>query len=75
MKGDLMSHKSAEYIEKFLHDHHLTISAFARMADISRLSVYKYLSGSRIHPKTAKKIEDNLLKNFRVFLPSEKLID
>lgn len=70
-----MSEKSAQVIRNFLHTHNLSQLKFAELAGISRYSVQKYLQGARIHPKTAKKIEDNIKDNYREFLPYEKLID
>lgn len=70
-----MSQKSADFLRKFLSHHNLTQTKFAQLAEISRFSVQKYLRGCRIHPKTAKKIEDNIRTNYREFLPYEKLID
>lgn len=70
-----MSEKSADTIRNFLNQHNVTISEFAKVADISRTSVHKYLSGTRIHPKTARKIEKRILDFYRVFLPYENLID
>lgn len=70
-----MSEKSALIIKNFLNLHRLTQQQFAHYAGISRYSVQKYLKGLRIHPKTAKKIEQNILKNLREFIPHEKLID
>lgn len=70
-----MSKKSAKVIKDFLEQNKITITEFAKISGISRFSVYKYLGGSNIHPKTAKKIEINILKHYRIFLPYEKMID
>lgn len=68
-----MSQESARVIKDFLFYNRLSKRKFAICAGISRFSVYKYLAGSRIHPKTAKKMEDNILESLRLFLPYEKL--
>lgn len=70
-----MSDKSARVLKEFLQQNRITKSEFCRVADISRFSLYKYLAGGNIHPKAAKKIEQNILETFRIFLPHEKLID
>jgi len=70
-----MSKKSALIIKSFLEENRITISEFARVTETSRFSIYKYLSGAPIHPKKAKSIEEKVLKQYRIFLPYEKLID
>lgn len=70
-----MSDKSARVLKEFLQQNRITKSEFCRVADISRFSLYKYLAGGNVHPKTAKKIEQNILETYRMFLPHEKLID
>lgn len=69
-----MSKESAEVLKKFLIDNHVTKTEFCKFAEISRFSLYKYLAGANIHPKTAKRIEKNILTYYRVFIPHEKLI-
>ena len=70
-----MSQKSAQLLKNFLHTHSITISEFARITDVSRFSIYKYLSGSPISRKVALRIEKNVLEKYRICLPHEKLID
>lgn len=68
-----MTKKSAQILKDFLYSNKVTITEFAKVCEISRWSVYKYLSGENIHPKTAKKIETKILQTYRIFLPAEKL--
>jgi len=70
-----MSEKSAKILRDFIARKNWTNLQFAQHAGISRYSIQKYLKGSRIHPKTAKRMEDNLKDNAREFLPFENLID
>lgn len=70
-----MSEESARVLKQFLKNNNLSISEFARISEISRFSVYKYLDGSNIHPKTAKKIKDNVSEYFTSLSPDEKIID
>ena len=70
-----MSEKSAEVIKNFLKTECLSISEFARLTGLCRFTIYKYLEGGNVHPKAARKIENGLKENLRIFLPAEKLID
>lgn len=70
-----MSQQSAEVLKHFMHIHSVSVAEFARAVDVSRFSIYRYLKGAKIQPKVARRMEENILKNYRVFLPHEKLID
>lgn len=69
-----MTKESAQVIKEFLHTNRITISEFARVTDLSRWSIYKYLKGGNIQPKAARKMEQKILEEYRVFLPHEKLL-
>ena len=70
-----MSEKTATELKKFLDDHAMRVTDFARAAEISRFSVYKYLNGSRISPFNARKIERKLIENRDIFLSHKRLLD
>lgn len=69
-----MSKESSLLIRTFLQRNQLSITEFSKMANISRWSIYKYLRGENIHPKTAKRIEDSVPRKYKEFLQHEKLI-
>lgn len=70
-----MSEKSAKYLKNFLWDNHISITNFARLADIARFTVYNYLKGGNVRPKTARHIKKNLEENSIYTISVEKLID
>lgn len=69
-----MSLRSARRLQEFLDEYCLTKAEFAKLAGISRASLYNYLGGDNVKEHTAKKIEENLIKNLRAFLPFEQLV-
>lgn len=69
-----MSKESAKIIKDFLQLHRISITEFAKVTDLSRWSIYKYLKGGNIQPKAARKMEKNILEEYRIFLPHEKLL-
>ena len=69
-----MSEESARVIKLFLDTHNISIAEFARVTDLSRWTIYKYLKGGRIQPKAARKMEKTILEHYRIFFPHEILI-
>ena len=70
-----MTQKSAENLKSFMDLHKLRVADFAKLAGISRFSVYNYLSGKNVRPEKARKIEKSLMEKMRVFFPWEKLVE
>ena len=70
-----MSENSAKVLRNFLDDNKIPITEFSKVTGISRFTIYKYLHGSNISRKMARKIEENVVSFYRILLPHEKLID
>ena len=69
-----MSKESAQIIKNFLYENDLTIAQFAKIVDLCRWTIYKYLNGGNIQPKVARRMERLTTSGYKISLKSKKLL-
>lgn len=70
-----METKASKLISEIMNKKAWRIVDFARYAEIHRGTVYNYLEGKKVRPGKAQHIEKALMKNARIFVPWEKLVE